>query len=636
MSCNRSTLSLLLAFPLAGVLASCSEAPPPPFDALLVTIDTLRGDRWGCTGDPAARTPVADRIARGGTLAFEGRAAAPITLPSHTSMMTGLPPASHGVRDNGSFVLPAEAGRTLAESFRAAGYATAAFVSAYPLASRFGLDRGFDRYDSYLGESEEEAAGAMRERRGDELVGRVRRYFDRGRAPGPETPLFVWAHFFDPHAPYDAPAPWSAALAADAYRGEIAFADHCLGLLVNELSARRPEAVRAVLLTSDHGEGLGEHGELTHGVLLHAATLRVPLVAARFDRYAPHLLAAPVSLESVPRTLLALAALDDSLDEGSAAPLEAPPAPVLSETMYPWFNFGWRALRAWEFEGWKLVSGESNRVYSVAGDPGELHDVAAAEPEIVRRLKNDLLAEWARRRSAAFTSAHDALAEEDVEALRALGYAAGGASGGLDEEKGFASGPDPQERAPLVDRLNLAITRRGHGDPEGARRELLAVVEADPRNRLAWEELGGVELDRGEPAAAREAFVRALDLGRNPPWVPLLLAEAHRRLGDTAAERDALRKALAVDPSSVPARANLARLALAAGDSAGALRYMEESVEIRPRSPAAQLQFAELLEARGDRTGAVEHWRRAAELDPDGPAGARARERLASVGAGGR
>ena len=614
----------------ALMLGSCERTPARLADAVLVTVDTLRGDRWGCTGDPQARTPFVDRAARRGTLAFEGRAPAPITLPSHATIMTGLAPVSHAVRDNGIFRLGPTTAKTLAEALHEAGYATAAFVASYPLSGRFGLDRGFDQYDDFLGGTEDESMGQLRERTASEVLARVRRYFDRGKAPANEIPFFLWTHFFDPHAPYEAPPPWNAATGGDPYRAEIASTDRELSRLIRELEARRPGRERQIFITSDHGEGLGEHGEISHGVLLHSATLRVPFVMSGGKQKAD-LLATPFSLERIPQTILKSLGVSKSLHPQSAPPIGKDPAPVLSETMYPWYNYGWRALRSWEDGPWKLVSGETDRLYQTHQDPQERNNVAALHPDVAAKLKRALVAEWDRRQAFAFEAPEDSLSSEDIEALRSLGYAAGGATDSQTTALAFASGADPQSRIRAVDLLNEAITLLGEGDAAEAARILEAETKSDPKNRLAWEFLGHAQLLQKQHESARESLQRALALGRNPSSVYMDLAQAERELDHAEGEKRALQGAIAVDPRALEPRLSLFRIALQEGDRQEALRLLEESAAMRPRSESTQMNLGQYFEMVGDREKARQHWQRALELDPEGPVGQRARQALAHL-----
>ncbi len=621
-------VALVAAAALAGVLASCGPAGPPA-DVVLVTIDTLRADRWGCLGDPSARTPESDRLARGGLLAFEGRAPAPLTLPSHVSMMTGLPPSVHGVRDNGIFALPADGPPTVAAILRDAGRATAAFISAFPLASRFGLERGFDHYDEHLrGGEDEEGLGHLRERIAADVVARVVRYFDRKRPPA-EQPLFLWIHFFDPHAEYRAPAPWPAAVPGRPYDAEVAYVDSQLGALFRVLDDRRPGAMRRVVLASDHGEGLGEHGEDTHGVLLHAATIRVPLVV-RDERYAPRLSGVPIALESVASTLLDLAGVDGGLADGAAASAAEFAGPVLAETLYPALNFGWSGLRAWEEGGWKLVTGAREHLYRTSTDPGEAEDLAASQPDTADRLAARLDAAWPDAGAAALLGAQAATGEE-TEALRSLGYlSAGGASAERLDDL-FTTGPDPAERIGLLDDVNRGIGQLDAGLAAAAESTLAHVAAADPGNRLVWEYLGRARAAGSDPRGARDAFRRALELGPNPSTVYLDLARVERELGNDEAAWTVLESALRVDPSSVVARQAQARIRIDRGDPAGAIALLEEAAAIRPRSASVRASLAQAYSAAGRVPEASEQWRQVLELEPGGAFAAAANRALGAA-----
>lgn len=619
------------AMPWAAALVAVSCARVrPPVDVLLVTIDTLRGDRWGCLGDPAARSPEADRLARGGLLAFEGRAPAPLTLPSHVSMMTGLPPAVHGVRDNGIFALPADGPPVVAEILRDAGWGTAAFISAFPLASRFGLERGFAHYDEHLrGGEEDEGVGHLRERVAADVVARVRRYFDR-KSPDPAAPLFLWVHFFDPHAEYQAPAPWPRVAPRHAYDAEVAYVDAELGELLRVLDRMRPGARRRVVLASDHGEGLGEHGEDTHGVLLNAATIRVPLVV-REERYAPRLSGTPTALETVARTVLDLAGVRGGLDAAAAPAAAEFTGPVRAETLYPALNFGWSGLRAWEDHGWRLIAGARERLYRTAADPGETNDVAAAHPDQLARLAAALEAAWPESGAAALLGAR-AASDEETETLRSLGYlsAGGAAAGSLDEW--FTKGPDPAERIPLLADVNRGIALLDAGSRAEAERVLAGVVATDPGNRLVWEYLGRARVALGAWSGARDAFRRALDLGPNPSTVYLDLARVEGELGNPEAAWAVLESVLRLDPGSVVARQAQAALLLERGDAAGATRLLEQAAEIRPRSAAVRAALARTYDAAGRSAEAAAQWRRVLELEPEGALAAAAHVALGRSG----
>ncbi len=260
----------LAALALAFWLARPRPGPPP--NVLLVTIDTLRFDRVGAYGYAAAETPVMDALARRGVRFTTAIAHAPLTAPSHASILTGLLPLGHGVRDNGAFVLPRQP-TTLAEAFRGAGYSTAAFVSGFPLDHRYGFARGFDTYDDHLQRGGDARRAAYVERSAADASRAALAWMK-----GARRPWFAWVHYFDPHAPYEPPADLQARFAASPYDGEIASVDRELGALLKAVDTDASPAL--VLVTSDHGESLGEHGEATHGVFVYDATLRVPWIMA--------------------------------------------------------------------------------------------------------------------------------------------------------------------------------------------------------------------------------------------------------------------------------------------------------------------------------------------------------------------
>ncbi|MEZ5066545.1 MAG: sulfatase-like hydrolase/transferase [bacterium] len=621
----RLAIACVLVALVAGRLGGCAKRPPAdPPDVLLVTFDTLRSDRWGTTGDPVARTPWVDRIARTGEVYPEARAAAPVTLPSHTTILTGVPPVVHGVRDNGIFRLP-ERARTVAEAFRDAGYATGAAVSAFPLAARFGLDRGFDHYDAFLGGDDEAADAHLRERSADVTVTRVLRWLDGARAPEAARPLFLWVHFFDPHAPYRPPFPWDRA-PLDAYRGEIAHADREFGVLLHALERRRGRE-RLVLVTSDHGEGLGEHGESTHGVLAHLATLRVP-IALRGPGVMASIRLDPVASGSIPATLLAYAGIDASTLPDAAPPLaESVGSAILGETLYPWFNHGWRGSRVVELDGWRLVENADLRLFEPATDPAELHDLAAARPDVVRSLRDRLEEEWERERERAWPAEERALSPDEIDALQALGYAGGGTAS-AEPDDGFRSGANAWDRVRDQDRTNAAITLLEAGNLPAATSAFEALVRDDPGNRMAWQYLGSTLLRGGDAEGACRALERALSLGPNPDTVWFDLADAEIARRRPAAAEEALRGALGANPSSVAARVRLATLLAERGEVDAALALAQEAIENRPRAVGALALAAGLCRRLGRMDEARGYWRRIVELEPEGAAARAARAEL--------
>jgi choline-sulfatase len=559
--------SILLA------LAACAAPPPPaapvvPPSMLLVTIDTLRADRVGAYGDAQARTPRLDALARAGLVFERAYAPAPLTLPSHATILTGLLPPAHGVRGNGSFVLgPGPA--TLAEAMRARGLRTAAFVGAFPVALRFGLGRGFDRYDDRI----EKAGGVhyeFAERRAPDVVAAARAWLAEN--PGP---CFVWVHLFDPHAPYDPPAAYRG---ADPYRGEIAATDAALGELVEAWDARPGASYVAV--TSDHGEAFGEHGEESHSLFVYDVTLHVPLVL-RGPGVRARREPAAVGLEDLAATLLARVPGAGPTLPGRDLTEGVAPRPLYAETLAPRLEFGWSDLRAWRDGRYKLVRAPRPELYDVAADPGETRDLAASDPGRVAPMTAALDAELARMGERTSGRAPD---PEAAERLRALGYAQG--------PGGAGSGADPKDRVDVA----LAIARAAGPFPDAATaaRAYEAIARRDPDNPLVNFRLADALLRAGQPARALPYFDKVASGGPRTadPLVGLATAYASLRRLDDA--RGALQRALEIDPASGQAHYNLGEIARAQGDRVGARAAYEAALRDASTRGRAAARLAEV------------------------------------------
>jgi arylsulfatase A-like enzyme len=532
---------------------------------LLVTIDTLRADRVGAYGDAEARTPHLDALASTSLLFERAYAPAPLTLPSHTTVMTGLLPPAHGVRGNGSWALGPEP-PTLAESLRARGLRTAAFVGAFPVAARFGLARGFDHYDDAV----EKATGVhyeFAERRGADVVAAARAWLASN--PGP---CFVWVHLFDPHAPYDPPPPHRG---GDPYRGEIAAADDALGDLLAAWDARPGPSVVAV--TSDHGEAFGEHGEESHSLFVYDVTLHVPLLL-RGPGLAARREAAPVGLDDLAATLVARVPGTGPAPPGRdlAAPLA--PRALYAETLAPRLEFGWSDLRAWRDGRYKLVRAPRPELYDLEADPGETKDLSAADPRRVALLSEALDQALARMGERTSGRAPDT---EAAERLRALGYAQG--------PGGRGSGADPKDRVAVA----LAIARAAGPFPDAAAaaRAYEAIALRDPENPLVNFRLADALLRAGQPGRALPYFNRVADGGPRTADPLIGLATAYAGLNRLDDAHRALLRALEIDPSSGQAHFNLGELARARGDRAAA----RAAYEAAQRDPATRDRAAARL-----------------------------------------
>ncbi|MHC4846309.1 MAG: sulfatase-like hydrolase/transferase, partial [Planctomycetota bacterium] len=439
---------VLLAALAATLLGACGPSDEPATPAgltlasaptiLLVTLDTTRADRIGAYGHGAARTPVIDSLAERGLRFDRAYAPTPITLPSHATMLTGTLPPEHGVRDNTGYALGDDA-RLVSEALAERGWRTMASVGSFVLDPRFGLDQGFEHYASprAVGAS---TLGAEVERRADAVVNDALAWLE---GVAPDEPAYLWLHVYDPHAPYEPPAATGAP--ADAYDAEIAFCDAQLGRLLAALDLAGRGPLLSVVVTADHGESLGEHGEATHGVFLYEGAMRVPLIVAGPSIQAG-VVDEPVGLASVAATILELAGVPVAALPQAAAPslLAAEREPHLYlETALPWRAHGWHPLRGLVWSDGKYIQGNGPELYDLDDDPTESHDLAPANP--------DQVVEHAHR-LARFVSAHppldwqrDAgLTSDEQNMLAAMGYLGGDTTPEPPWDSTLL--PDPSER----------------------------------------------------------------------------------------------------------------------------------------------------------------------------------------------
>ena len=570
------------------VLAVACGADRRPTSILLVTLDTTRADRIGCYGRTSAGTPALDGLATRGARFERAYTTAPITLAAHASLLTGSYPPYHGLRDNGLAALDGSV-ETLAETCARAGLRTAALVSGFPLARTFGLAQGFERYDDEFAPAQSAPSGAIRERRGDETVRAAQAWLG---ALASDEPFFLWVHLFDAHDPYQAPAEFARRFPLDAYQAEISFADSVLGELLATLDQRGRGADTLVCVTADHGEGLGEHGEETHALLLYDSTVRVPLVLAG-PLVEPRVVSTPVSLADVAATLVALARVDDggafSRQAGvSLVPLlerhRVEPRALYFETFFPRLHFGWSELVGLAREEWKYVEAPGARerdgqavaeLYVPATDAAERAECSALRPELVQALAADLHGLRQSLDASPAPSTRHAHSAGELEALAALGY------GGADVLARLPSanevpqpGRDPRRVVGAVKLLNQVRGLAGAGQFEAAEQALLELERLEPGAVLVHEARGDLCLARGRSGARLEltraaeefAAASALEPGRRGLW--LRRFEALRMLGRTAEALECLDRALELAPPTaelVEARAELQRRVQAGG-----------------------------------------------------------------------
>ncbi len=630
-SLNRITVgcALCAVFALScGRTAPRDERRAASRNLILVTVDTLRADRVGVCGGPEGLTPAIDAVGRAGTVFLDATAHAPLTLPSHASILTGRYPARHGVHDNAGFVLGADV-PTLATVLHDAGYGTAAFVSSFVLRGSTGLARGFDRYDDrFPGAGRSHLTVSSLERRGPE-VGRAAAQWLASAA----APFFLWVHFYDPHAPYDPPPAFAAKFPGKPYEGEIAAADFGLSTVMNALTPeRRRDTV--VIVTGDHGESLGEHGEPEHGILLYDSTLHVPLVMAG-PGIAVGTVREQVRHVDVMPTVLALLGVHapDGLDGSSLAPrvsgstptrlrLDSESTPTrlrvdsestatrtrlsYAESRFGEIHFGWSPLRSVRDGTWKYIQAPAPELYEVSADPGERDNRYAA-----RRQTADALAGTLDRMTAApVTASADA-----AERLRALGYVTGGVSldqgqqGDLDPKKEIGRYVD------YVTAFNDAMARLEDGRVRDAEAAFRRLAHAYPRAYEAHQYLGRALAARG----AYDAAVRELDVAIDlSPREATLYFDAGRTLADARQFDAALKKideGLRLEPASFYGWLARGQVTAAAGQRDAAVRAFKEAIRLNPDLGVAHLELARAAERQGDREAARVEYQRALDSD---------------------
>ncbi|HEX6898647.1 MAG TPA: sulfatase-like hydrolase/transferase [Thermoanaerobaculia bacterium] len=602
--------AFLLAVVFFALAAAASAAPVPsakPPNLVLITLDTTRADHLGAWGWPHARTPNLDALAARGVRFARCDTAAPITLPSHATILTGLYPPRHGVRDNGAFTLSAKL-ETVAERLAARGYDTAAVVSAVVLARRHGLNQGFRIYDDDLGEGY--AAGTQVSERTAEATTAAA----LAAAGKLKPPYFLWVHYFDPHDEYRPPTRFADQAKGPhrLYDGEITYMDDQIGRLL----ARLPKDA-AVVVVGDHGEMLGEHGESTHGLLLFQAARRVPLILAGSGVPKAKVSDCLARTADVAPTLLALAgaplsAASAGLDGRPLLPLAARCDRVsYSESFLPFFAYKWYPLRSLADGAALFLKAPESGLYR-----DDKTDLAAREPKAV--------AAWEKRLAAMLAGMGETLepavraggtTEEQRRELASLGYVGGGSGGQVRGDL-----PDPREMVGLAQDLHRAAAAVQEGRCPEALPQLTAIVKRDPHNVPALSLAGFCLRRAGRHESALNAFQQA---ARESPTAADPAAGAGAALLALGRKDEAekeLRRALSLDPSHPDAAADLARLLRSRGDAAGALKALDAVIEAGAGAPGVYLERALARSAAGRLEDALRDFREAARRGPADPA----------------
>jgi choline-sulfatase len=560
---------LLFAFECRPNETAVEKPAEPQPDILFVTLDTTRVDAIGPEAKEVS-TPAFNALASRGLRFRYAYATVPQTLPSHTSMMTGLYPAGHGIRENARTL--ADGQPLLAERLRSAGYHTAAFVSAFALARRFGLGRGFELYDEDFGPG-------LAERPSKATTERVLEWLPRR----PAGPLFLWVHYYDPHYPYTPPEPFLSRYARQPYYGEIASMDEQLGRLVKAVQQQSGRPL-AIVIAGDHGEGLGEHGEAQHGNLLYQSTMHVPLLLAG-PGIAAGATDSPVSTRRIFDTILDWAGID-----AKNSLRRARPEFVAGEAMKPFLDYGWQP-QVMAIDGrQKAILAGKIEVYDVVADPGETHDLSAsaAISRDVRATLRDYPLPTAAQAAPA------AVNDESRKKLASLGYVASSVKPII-----RADAPRPADMAPLFPVLDEAAALFVREEYARGIPLLEKILASDPHNLDAALRLATSYSSLGRDAEAVAAFQRAEAIAPDSQDVRTYLALHYVRGKEWQKAIPLLERIVAESPDRLPPLEALALVREREGRIVEALALRQKVYTMRTASPAELGHLTELAMSIG-------------------------------------
>ena len=614
--------------------AGCTGASPPPAPPrarhlVIVTIDTLRADRVGVYGYPGAGTPHLDALARDGVMAAHASSHVPLTRPSHVTIFTGRLPSETGIRDNISPAVVPEV-PLLAAVLKKAGFATGAFVSSIVLDSSSGLDRGFDAYDDAIAGP---GGGAeflnTLQRRGDETTTAAIAWLDKTAHGSPQGRVFLWLHLYDPHDPYEPPEPWASRFAGRLYDGEVAFADEQLGRLDAALARLGLKDDTALLVTSDHGEGLGDHGETLHGFFVYETTLHVPFLARGPGIRPGARVTGTVGLVDVVPTAIDLLGLTPPASglsgrslatelRGEGARAEAP---VYAESLVPLLHFGWSDLRVLRDGRYKYIQAPRPELYDLALDPGETTNLAPAQAPRAAAMRAGLGKFLDAERAALAAragGAAPAVAPDLLEKLGALGYV-----GGAGAAETATPGADPKDKVTEFrianDLMRDGLLRLNDRDYAASAARFQAVLARKVSSFEVHFYLARALAGLSRHAEAARHFEEAAR--RSPGFAPAWqgLAASLVATGRKAEARAAYEKAAALAPKDAALMARLGDLLRDLGVVDEAIRRQSAATELAPGVASYWNSLGMTLGGNGRAPEAERAFREAARLDERNP-----------------
>ena len=646
--------------------ASAGAGEPPP--VILISIDTLRADHLSCYGYPRLQTPHIDSLARGGTLFTEIYSQAPITLPSHVSVFTSTYPFANGIRENAQVLPPGAV--TLATVLAAKGYNTAAFIGGYFLERRFGLAQGFQTYDSPFDARTMNAALDLK-RPAAQVLEAAEHWLEHNT----DRTFLVFVHLFDLHQPYDAPAAYRARAPQSEYDQELAYVDESLGTFFEFLGRRGLDRRALVVLLSDHGEGLGDHGETTHGYFIYRSMLHVPLIfhwpaesenrnskletrklpptegvrdsesAARTSPRSSNFefrvssfnnhVEAPAGLIDVSPTVLSFLGFPAPASFCGHSLLEfakggdSSPRDVYSESSYAHDKFGWAALRGLRRGDNQYIEAPRPELYDLKHDPAELHNLLPAQTALAASYRERLAALAATYRSApgAAAPATSAVVTGTAERLRSLGYLEITGPQAVLDNSGF----DPKDRLFEYKRYLLAGHLARTGKAEQAAAEYQAILADDPRNLPAYIDLARSDVGLRRYLDGANKLKAALALDPRNVEAEELLGDIWLEIGDLGRAAAEFHQLLTFAPQDYEAHAGLGLIAARRRQRAEAASHFRAALAANPRSAEAHYQLGLILEAQDQRQEAMRELQTALQISPQFREARRELDRLTST-----
>ena len=606
-----TTVAVLIS---AALFAASSQRTARP-NIILVTIDTVRADHVGCYGAKGVSTPTLDSLAHDGMVFERAIAQVPLTYPSHAAIMTGLYPFQNGAQDFTSRALDARF-TTIAEVLRKGGYSTGAVVSSFALDHSWGLSRGFDSYDDeFSSESYKNRELGLVERKAEESVTHALAWLKRT----PKRPFFLWLHLYDPHSPYSPPQPFRREYADHPYDGEIAYADQELGRVMDWMKQSRLYDSSLIIVASDHGEALGEHGEKEHGFFVYSETIRVPLIVKlpKRNSYKAMRINTLVETTQIAATIQQFAGFKSRSEPLPINNADDNQTMAYSETFYPFSSFGWSPLHSIQAGRFQYIDAPSPELYDVTSDPQEKNNLAASQTATVAVLKRKLDDLVAKHPYEAGGAVHSELSSEAQEKLRALGYVAYRSP--VPQEALLAGLPDPKTK---IDEFNslMEAEKAAHEGEFGRARILLARIrENEPRLYIVPFQLGEIAIAEKDWAEAATRFRECLQL--SPELRPAMtgLARSLMFQGKLGEAEEWARKILVADPQSYQAWYVLGFIE-SGRDRKAAIGDYEQAIAIQPNFAPLHRDLGNLELQERNFGKAAEHLEKAVSLGTDDPA----------------